>query len=60
MKIILTKTGAELEVNDCYGARMIEQGKAIPAEKPKEQPVNNSAPANSGKKRKAVAECGAE
>ncbi len=29
MKVLILKGGEELEVNDSYGARLIEQGKAV-------------------------------
>ena len=37
MKITMTKTGETLEVNDSYGARLIEQGRAVMSREPKEQ-----------------------
>ena len=33
MKVILIATGETVEVNDSYGSRLYEQGKAIPAPK---------------------------
>lgn len=33
MKVKYIKTGAVAEVNDSYGARLIEQGKAVTASK---------------------------
>ena len=29
MKVLIIKDGEELEVNESYGARLIEQGKAV-------------------------------
>ena len=29
MKVLILKDGEELEVNDSYGARLIEQGRAV-------------------------------
>ena len=37
MKITMTKTGETLEVNDSYGARLIEQGRAVLSREPKEK-----------------------
>lgn len=33
MKVILIATGETVEVNDSYGSRLFEQGKAVPAPK---------------------------
>lgn len=33
MKVLELKTNKTLDVNDCYGARLIEQGKAVIAAK---------------------------
>lgn len=48
MKVLMNGAKQPVEVNDSYGARLIEQGKAIPtpaatappAEEKKEKPVN--------------------
>lgn len=33
MKVTILKTGEELEVNESFGARLIEQGQAVVAKK---------------------------
>lgn len=35
MNVKMVKTGKTVEVNDCYGTRLIEQGKAVLAPKKK-------------------------
>ena len=44
MKVIEIGTGKTLDVNDEYGARLFEQGKAVPAPegKPKEAPAEKT------------------
>ncbi len=43
MKVLILKDGKTAEVNDSYGARMIEQGKAVipPKDEPKEEPAQD-------------------
>ena len=43
MKVIILATGKIEEHNDSYGARLIEQGKAIPAPVPKAAPAKKNA-----------------
>lgn len=43
MKVIILATGKTEEHNDSYGARLIEQGKAIPAPVPKAVPAKKNA-----------------
>lgn len=39
MKVKIIRTGEVTTVSDCYGARLVEQGEAVPApaEKPKKK-----------------------
>lgn len=39
MKVIALDTKQTIEVNDAYGHRLIEQGKAIPAPQEKRKPA---------------------
>ena len=52
MKVLIKKTGAVLDVEASYGARLIEQGRATfaPAEVPEEKPVEE-APQKTTKKK---------
>ena len=57
MRIKLLDTGKELEVNEGYGTRLIEQGRAVfSAEKQKKEPAKAQAkeqePKTEGKQRK--------
>lgn len=44
MKVTILKTGEELEVNESFGARLIEQGQAVVAKKTAKA-VQQTAPA---------------
>lgn len=52
MKVLDMGTGKTVDVNDAYGARLIEQGKAVlpcaHKEKPPEEPAKAKKPANKG------------
>ena len=58
MKVKFVKTGKTVTVDDSYGVRLIEQGKAVPAGKesaadaPEEPQEPEPAPAKNGKNRK--------
>ncbi len=52
MKVLIKKTGAVLDVEASYGARLIEQGRATFApEVPEEKPVKEEAPQKTTKKK---------
>ncbi|MBQ9741369.1 MAG: hypothetical protein IJV91_10605 [Kiritimatiellae bacterium] len=52
MRVKYIKTGAVVEVNDCYGARLVEQGKAVPVSE-QDFPMNAPEEAEETKKTKA-------
>lgn len=43
MNVKIIKTGEITKVNDGYGLRLIEQGKAVPAPKPAKKPEKKEA-----------------
>lgn len=51
MKVKILKTGEELEVNESFGARLIEQGQAVVAKKTAKA-VQQTAPAEEEKGKK--------
>ena len=52
MKVYLLKEKKTAEFNDCYGLRLVEQGKAVPAVKEKE-PEPKAEPSEAEEKTKS-------
>ena len=54
MKVKMIADGAVAEVNDSYGARLIEQGKAVIPPKAKEKPTKAEKPVKASPPAKAA------